>query len=272
MPGRAGSRPAAGSTCAACTTVRVASVPQASTPESAAPSLARWSLGAWVHAWEHRRGTPRTQDRHVPHGTAQDKTTRSPARTWSTPSPTCSTIAGAFVTEQHRERHPPVPVVTRPEVAVADTARDDAHLDLARVRVVDPDRLDDDRSAGLVDDRPHRFARHDPLPSLGRGSLYCARVDAGTLRDIAALRYDGFVDGAGDDGERRLRLVHAGRGERDRRPLRDTVRGPTGGRSSDGRIGQATVTRAARRSVDRPPARCRWTQRPARRSHGYGLR
>ena len=79
-----------GIACAAWTTVRVARVPQARTPASGAPSRARRSRGAWTHAWEQRLGIPRMHDRQVPHGTAHDRTTRSPGRTLSTPSPTCS--------------------------------------------------------------------------------------------------------------------------------------------------------------------------------------
>src|SRR4029079_5057502 len=67
--------------------------------------------------------------------------------------------AGAFVTEQHRERHAPVAVVARPEVAVADAAPHDPALNLAGLRIVEQDGFDDDRSAGLVDDRSDRFAR-----------------------------------------------------------------------------------------------------------------
>ena len=75
---------------------------------------------------------------------------------------------------------------------MAHAARDDPDQHLAGLWIVDQDRLNDDRSAGFVDDRPDRFARHlTPVASAGLPIL--PRVDAGTLRDIAHRRCDGFV-------------------------------------------------------------------------------
>ena len=99
----------------------------------------------------------------------------------------------SFVPEQEGERRTPVSVVARPDIAVADATRDDPHLDLAGMRWVDVDRLDDDPSPGLVDDRPDAFSSHAPSSFPG-GAPYTPRVDAGTLRDIAEGRYEEFVD------------------------------------------------------------------------------
>jgi hypothetical protein len=50
--------------------------------------------------------------------------------------------ARGLVTEQHRERRPPVPVLDRPEVGVAHTVGDDPHQHLARAWIIHKDRLD----------------------------------------------------------------------------------------------------------------------------------
>src|SRR5438034_389109 len=50
--------------------------------------------------------------------------------------------ARALVTEEHRERRPPVPVLDRPEVRVAHTVGDDPYQDLAGTRTIHMDRLD----------------------------------------------------------------------------------------------------------------------------------
>ena len=71
-------------------------------------------------------------------------------------------------------------------------ARRDPHLDLTGVRVVDLDGLDDDPAPRLVDDGSQGFRDH-VAPRPMRGLPILPRVDAGTLRDIAARRYDGFV-------------------------------------------------------------------------------
>ena len=206
-----------GMACAACTTVCVASVPHARTPESGAPSRARRSRGGWAQACEHRRGSPRMHDRHVPHGTAHDRTTRSPTRSPRRPEPILLDDPRAFVAEQHRERHAPVPVVARPEVAVTHAARHDPHLDLTGLRFVDLDRLDDDPAPRLVDDGPDASADHVAPGRSRRGSLYCPAWTLGPYATSPLAATTTFVGGAGGDGERRLRLVHAGRRERDRR-------------------------------------------------------
>ena len=66
--------------------------------------------------------------------------------------------AGALVTEEDREGHPPAVRLDDVNVRVAETARLDAHLHLARPGSVEDDLLDGRRSARLgVDDA----ARHD---------------------------------------------------------------------------------------------------------------
>src|SRR5207249_3153067 len=82
--------------------------------------------------------------------------------------------------------------VAGPEIAVAYTARDDPDLDLAGAWRVDVDRLHDGRASDLVDDRSHVVRRHASSGHFG-GAPYTPRVDAGTLRDIAAPRYNDHV-------------------------------------------------------------------------------
>ena len=79
-----------GTICGSVTTVWVARVPQCRTPVSTCPP-ARWRRRGWCSSCPHRRGAPRRHCRHRPHGTAQVMTTRSPAATDVTPSPTAST-------------------------------------------------------------------------------------------------------------------------------------------------------------------------------------
>ena len=227
-----------GIACAACTTVRVASVPHARTPPSGAPSRARRSLGAWIHAWEQRLGTPRRHDRHVPHGTAHDRTTRSPGWRWPPrrrPARRCLRLraraASGTASPSSRSR--------APKVAVADAARHDPNLDLTGLRFVDQDRLDDDGPPASSTIAP--TASLVITPRRSGGAPYTAprgRRDPTRHRRPPLRRVRRRARG---DGERRLRLVHAARCERDRRHVcRDSAR--TAGRSSAVRIRRATAT------------------------------
>ena len=103
----------------------------------------------------------------------------------------------------------------------------------------------------------YRCGRHVALPSRWRVSLYSPRgrwdPTRHRRRPLRRLRR-----GAGDDGERRLRLVHAGRRERDRRPVRGAVRGERlGGRApaaSGGRRRPVAARRPRRSAGSAVPA------------------
>ena len=179
--------------------------------------------------------------------------------------------ARTFVAEEHRERLAPVPVVASPEVAVTHAARDDPDLDLAGLGLVDLDRLDDDRSACFFDDAPIGcVATRAPVASAGLPIL--PRVDAGTLRDIAARRYEEFVgaleamvnvdcgsytpDGVNVIADLCEARFAANGWEVERRPHR----------AGDGDPSQLGRPR------HRPAPRCRRAERAARRAHGHGVR
>ena len=157
----AGARAASGSPRTRARRCGLASVPSDSVPASGAASRARRTRGGCVHACEHRRGTPRRQGPQVPHSTAQASTTGSPTAGDRTPSPTDSTTR-ALVAEEHRERRAPVPVLDRPQVRMAHTARHEANEDLARTERADRKLLDADGAARFVHDGADRLARHVP--------------------------------------------------------------------------------------------------------------
>ena len=253
---------------AACTTTCVANVPSESAGERLAVRAVR-IRGGWRQRVRARRGdragTTARAARHRPR--EQDRT---PGARPSTPGPTASTTPAPSWPRSIGQRRAPVPVRDRPVVGVAQAVGGDGDPDLAGPG--------SSTTIGSSADPAPAARTTTPVAStvaiaslLSRRAAAHASVSADgrrALRDSPRRARGRVRRRARDHGQRRLRLLHARRGERDRRPLRGALpRRRVGRRAAPARARRRRG--AARRPGDRPldgcggPASCwsgTWTR------------